>query len=121
MIYRIWSLCLASMTTWTAGGRIWIRGLGTSRGLLGGRSRWSRRQALQFSACSKFQLEYMDPDADINNCMHHIFVILLNLPYVTKGHLYSAQAAPHCLYKCAKAAIRLAYIVQAYCAAFTVR
>lgn len=53
--------------------------------------------------------------------MYHVFVILLHRPYLSRGHLYSPEVASHCLFSCAKAAMRIAYIVQSYAAAFTVR
>lgn len=53
--------------------------------------------------------------------MYHIFIILVHRPYLSKGHLYSSEVANHCLFSCVKSAMRIAYIVQRYSVAFTVR
>ena len=55
------------------------------------------------------------------SCMFHLLLILLNRPFVTRGHLLDYRVAPGCLRTCVLAAIRLACIIQHYCAAFTIR
>jgi hypothetical protein len=60
-------------------------------------------------------------DANSYSCLFQISVILLHRPYITRGHLFNVAHAPQSFQKCATAAIRLAYIVNTYSHAFTIR
>ncbi|KAF2095606.1 hypothetical protein NA57DRAFT_11696, partial [Rhizodiscina lignyota] len=55
------------------------------------------------------------------SCMFHLLLILLNRPFITRGHLLDYRVAAGCLRTCILAAIRLSCIIQHYCTAFTIR
>jgi hypothetical protein len=48
-------------------------------------------------------------------------IILLQRPFITKGHLFNEHHAHHALVQCVTAAVHLAHTVRVYCHAFTVR